>query len=61
MSISLERIALRAMVDNGFQPEPPPAVARELAAAPAPAPDGVRDLRRLLWSSIDNVTSATSI
>jgi len=57
MSISLERIALRAMVDNGFQPEPPPAVARELAAAPAPAPDGVRDLRRLLWSSIDNVTS----
>jgi ribonuclease R len=57
MSISLERIALRAMVDNGFQPEPPPAVARELNAAPGPAPAGIRDLRRLLWSSIDNVTS----
>ena len=57
MSISLDRIALRAMVDNGFQPEPPPAVARELAAAAAPAQNGVRDLRRLLWSSIDNVTS----
>jgi len=58
MSISLERVALRAMVDNGFQPEPLPAVDRELAALPAPAsgPD-VRDLRSLLWSSIDNVTS----
>jgi exoribonuclease-2 len=45
------------MVDNGFQPEPPPAVARELAARREPAPDGVRDLRHLPWSSIDNVTS----
>ncbi len=59
MSISLERVALRAMVDNGFQPEATPAAIRELAALPAaaPGPDGVRDLRRLHWSSIDNVTS----
>ena len=62
MSISLERVALRAMVDNGFQPEPTPDAKRELAAltATAAAPtagDGIRDLRRLHWSSIDNATS----
>ena len=56
MSISLERVALRAMVDNGFQPEPAPAVRRELAALPETPRDGVCDLRRLRWSSIDNVT-----
>ncbi len=57
MSISLERVALRAMVDNGFQPEPTAAARRELAALPDTPHDGVRDLRRLRWSSIDNVTS----
>ena len=57
MSISLERVALRAMVDNGFQPEPPGAARREVAALPDTPRDGVRDLRRLRWSSIDNVTS----
>ena len=57
MSIPLERVALRAMVDNGFQPEPPAAARRELAALPDTPRDGVRDLRQLRWSSIDNVTS----
>jgi exoribonuclease-2 len=57
VSISIQRVALRAMVENGFQPEPPPAVARELAAEREPSRDGVRDLRHLLWSSIDNPTS----
>ncbi len=57
MSISLERVALRAMVDNGFQPEPPPGVGRELAALPDVPRGEVRDLRRLRWSSIDNPTS----
>ena len=57
MSISLERVALRAMVDNGFQPEPHGAARRELSALPDTPRDGVRDLRRLRWSSIDNVTS----
>ena len=57
MSISLERVALRAMVDNGFQPEPTAAARRELSALPDTPRDGVRDLRRLRWSSIDNVTS----
>ena len=41
MSIPLERVALRAMVDNGFQPEPAGAVARELAALPDTPRDGV--------------------
>src|SRR4029079_6737068 len=57
MSIPLERVALRAMVDNGFQPEPPASARRELAALPDTPRDGVRDLRQLRWSSIDNVTS----
>jgi ribonuclease R len=57
MSISLERVALRAMVDNGFQPEPTSAARREVAALPDTPRDGVRDLRRLRWSSIDNITS----
>ena len=46
---------------HGFEPDFPPAVERQLEAigsgqATAPAPD-VRDLRTLLWSSIDNDTS----
>ena len=57
MSIPLDRVALRAMVDNGFQPEPTGAARRELQALPDTPHEDVRDLRRLRWSSIDNVTS----
>jgi len=53
--------ARQEMIDEGFQPDFPPAAARQLEALkklPAPAPDAsVRDLRSLLWSSIDNDTS----
>src|SRR5438876_690320 len=50
-----------AMLAHGFEPDFPPAVERQLQAignghAAAPGP-GVRDLRTLLWSSIDNDTS----
>ena len=49
------------MLQNGFEPEFPPAVAQQLAAIkskpPQAAPGDVRDLRNLLWSSIDNDTS----
>ena len=49
------------MLQNGFEPEFPPAVAQQLAAIkskpPQPAPGNVQDLRKLLWSSIDNDTS----
>jgi exoribonuclease-2 len=53
--------ARQEMIDAGFQPDFPPAVdeqvrALKTAAAPATAGD-VRDLRTLLWSSIDNDTS----
>ncbi len=49
------------MREHGFEPEFPPAVRQQLDAVahqplPAPGPS-VRDLRSLLWSSIDNDTS----
>lgn len=50
-----------AMLEHGFQPEFPEGTDRELAAiagqAVISAGGGVRDLRHLLWSSIDNDTS----
>jgi VacB/RNase II family 3'-5' exoribonuclease len=53
--------ARQEMIDEGFQPDFPPEVARQLDALKTRAesgPDaGVRDLRSLLWSSIDNDTS----
>jgi VacB/RNase II family 3'-5' exoribonuclease len=53
----LRDVARRAMLERGLEPDYPPAVLREVAALHAPArPDGadVRDLRALLWCSIDN-------
>ncbi len=53
--VDLTSIARAAMVRNGFQPDFPPAVCAEVASLPTrPSADGVRDLRSLLWSSIDN-------
>src|SRR5579864_2416850 len=53
--------AHQEMIDEGFDPDFPPEVGRQLAALKtqtAPGTDaGVRDLRSLLWSSIDNDTS----
>jgi len=50
------------MLDHGFQPDFPPEVMQQMAAIrnQPQMPDstsGVRDLRDLLWSSIDNDTS----
>ena len=54
----LERIAVRSMTERGLLPRFSPAVAREVAAiahaAPADGSGGERDLRALLWCSIDN-------
>jgi exoribonuclease II len=50
----LRAIAVRAMTDYGLDPAWPPAVAGELAAMAVPPVDGLRDLRGLPWSSIDN-------
>jgi exoribonuclease-2 len=53
---NLFAIARRAMIERGMEPEFSPAVQRELAgiAGPATAVPGARDLRGLLWASIDN-------
>ena len=52
----LADIARQAMIDRGLEPEFPPAVEQQLEGIQAPAtPKGeVRDLRKLLWCSIDN-------
>jgi VacB/RNase II family 3'-5' exoribonuclease len=60
--IDLQAVAKQVMLANGFQPDFPPAVEQQLAVlksqTPKAAPDrNVRDLRGLLWSSIDNDTS----
>src|SRR6202158_2388654 len=53
--------AHQEMIDEGFDPDFPPEVGRQVAAlgpqTPSSTDAGVRDLRSLLWSSIDNDTS----
>ncbi len=58
-SIDLKARAHQAMLDAGFKPDFPPEVAREIQAfkSPTAGNGAVRDLRSLLWSSIDNDTS----
>jgi exoribonuclease-2 len=60
--IDLQKTAKEVMQRRGFQPDFPPQVPQQLAQLiahpPQIAPAGdVRDLRNLLWSSIDNDTS----
>ena len=56
--LDLQATAKQIMLEHGFQPDFPPEVSRQLATLKTPQPDGgVRDLRALLWSSIDNDTS----
>jgi VacB/RNase II family 3'-5' exoribonuclease len=52
----LEAIARRAMLDKGLLPDFAPAALKQLSAItqPAASGSGIRDLRSLLWSSIDN-------
>jgi exoribonuclease-2 len=52
----LRSIARRAMIQRGFLPDFSPQAQAETRAAaePAPAGDGIRDLRSLPWCSIDN-------
>ena len=55
-------MARQAMMAQGFEPDFPPATRQQLADISAHPPqltpsDKVRDLRGLLWSSIDNDTS----
>src|SRR5215472_10314475 len=62
LHFDLQAAARQEMLENGFEPDFPPAAVQQMAqisATPpevAPAQD-VRDLRNLPWSSIDNDTS----
>jgi exoribonuclease-2 len=57
----LQEIAKQIMIEHGFEPEFPAAVHDQLAKiqtqSDSEAANGVRDMRGLLWSSIDNDTS----
>ncbi|HET7209918.1 MAG TPA: RNB domain-containing ribonuclease, partial [Terriglobales bacterium] len=58
----LQQAARESMIERGFEPDFPPQVQQELAILQSNPPslrsDGnIRDLRNLLWSSIDNDTS----
>jgi VacB/RNase II family 3'-5' exoribonuclease len=60
--LDLQATAKQIMLAHGFEPDFPPDVAQQLAELkahpPQVEPGGVvRDLRNLLWSSIDNDTS----
>src|SRR4029450_7044843 len=51
----LQEIAREAMRDRGFEPDFSDAAEAQVASFEAPAsPDGRRDLRDLIWCSIDN-------
>ena len=61
-SINLQAVARQVIQAHGFQPDFPPETQKQLADIKAHPPqltpsDKVRDLRGLLWSSIDNDTS----
>jgi VacB/RNase II family 3'-5' exoribonuclease len=60
--VDLQAVAKDIMRQHGFEPDFSPAVQQQLAKLRAQPPaisagPGVRDLRTLLWSSIDNDTS----
>jgi len=60
--LDLQAIAKQVMSQRGFQPDFPPEVAKQVADLKAHPPQSapgsdIRDLRNLLWSSIDNDTS----
>lgn len=50
----LEQIARRAMITYGLEPEWPPEASAEIRRLHEPGAQGLRDLRDLPWSSIDN-------
>ena len=60
--LDLQEVAKQVMLAHGFEPEFPAGVPQQLAELKANPPQvapgaGIRDLRHLLWSSIDNDTS----
>lgn len=60
LHFDLSAAARRSMIEHGFEPDFPPPVRQQLQQLernPPRPPAGARDLRNLLWSSIDNDTS----
>jgi len=60
LQFDLAAAARRSMIGHGFEPDYPPPVKgqlEQLRSHPPGAATGARDLRKLLWSSIDNDTS----
>lgn len=60
LHFDLSAAARRSMIEHGFEPRYPPDVAEQLEELRRSHPQwdpGARDLRGLLWSSIDNDTS----
>jgi exoribonuclease-2 len=60
--VDLQVVAKQIMLEHGFEPDFPPQVPPQLAELKAHPPQvtpggDIRDLRNLLWSSIDNDTS----
>ena len=59
--LDLQATAKQIMQENGFEPDFPPQVSQQLTSlkeqTKIPSDGRVRDLRNLLWSSIDNDTS----
>src|SRR5438876_1701044 len=56
----LRAIAHRAMIDRGLEPDFPPQATQQLNAIPGTSSErgaSSRDMRQLLWCSIDNDTS----
>ena len=57
-SIDFVQVAERVLRENGFDPAFESAVEAQVASTKQPAKaDGLRDLRDMLWSSIDNTES----
>ena len=58
MKVNLQAAARQEMIDHGFDPDFPRGADRQIEAIRhRPLPGADRDLRDLLWSSIDNDTS----
>lgn len=60
VQVDLQQTAKQIMIEHGFEPDFPPQVAQQLQdlkKRSLQTENGARDLRSLLWSSIDNDTS----
>ena len=59
MTFDLQQAAKQVMIEHGFEPDFSPQVAQQLSDLKShpPQPSNARDLRSLLWSSVDNDTS----